>query len=815
MAGTRRFIKVFLASPGDLSEERKIAKVIVDDFNSQLADALGCQVELVGWEDTLPGVGRPQAIINRDLDGCDLFIGMLWKRWGTPPGKETYTSGFEEEFHRSMARNAEHGRPEINLLLKDLDAASLADPGDHLKKVIAFKEQVFAEKKLLAGTFADIRDFESKFRKCIQGYVIALASQDTASETEKDQAPLADTHTTPETEPGPKAPLSVEGIRFLRNFMSAVEKANDKHPLAAADVARVRLLSLITAVHGNDQQSLGSHDANLLFGNRKKFEFGRRELIELVDGGLVHLKHENVPLWYWIAAVDGFRSNILPITSLVGTTEQRVGALKAMRLIAKKIAEEDELGRKQIVPLWFAKPSEIAVRIAALEYLSECGEPSDLPTINEEFARNETQTASAAANAVIRITLRDDRRAALEVLYSLQPSIVTQNLLDALFSHESEFDDEILLRGLSHRNALVRSKVVKLLQNRRALSAIVAEPLLNDSDANVRYEALQALIASGRSYSTEQAKSVLVRKNQASGGLLAMHSDAEGEAVFERYTKGYFDSLTVAQLEEERLAIFDQNAYFALVRRDFKSLGDDLRKVVANRFEERFEALVEEQVKRHVMPANFFEQTNKIDKYLRDNFTREGLNIICSKLDVADLPLVRLMLASGDVDYSALDLLYLAKFGQWCDIPLVIASLERPDSGRRFASLLSSVSSTKYEDAARTLHALGKHRLNDLLVTEMPGALLAQIIPLIPDKSFRGLADAVIDSLIRSEIESVRKMTSLKFIRAFPRNRSTVFLNEYMSADQFYYNVIHWFDFGISVPRDIMLRAAAKALAEA
>jgi hypothetical protein len=160
MAGTRRFVKVFLASPGDLAEERKIAKVIVDDFNSQLADALGYQVELVGWEDTLPGVGRPQAIINRDLDGCDLFIGMLWKRWGTPLGTEPYSSGFEEEFNRSMTRNAKEGRPEINLLLKDLDAASLADPGDHLKKVIAFKEKVFGEKKLLAGTFADVRDFE-------------------------------------------------------------------------------------------------------------------------------------------------------------------------------------------------------------------------------------------------------------------------------------------------------------------------------------------------------------------------------------------------------------------------------------------------------------------------------------------------------------------------------------------------------------------------------------------------------------------------------------------------------------------------------
>lgn len=53
----------------------------------------------------------------------------------------------------------------------------------------------------------------------------------------------------------------------------------------------------------------------------------------------------------------------------------------------------------------------------------------------------------------------------------------------------------------------------------------------------------------------------------------------------------------------------------------------------------------------------------------------------------------------------------------------MIASLDRPDYGRKYASLLSIGSSTKYEDAARTLYALGKHRLNDLLATTMPGYL--------------------------------------------------------------------------------------------
>lgn len=554
MAGTRKFVKVFLASPGDLAEERRAAKVIVDDFNNELAETFGCQVELVGWEDTLPELGRPQGIINRDLDGCDLFVGMLWKRWGTPPGTSPYTSGFEEEFERSLARSEREGRPAISLLLKQLADDELTDPGEHLKKVIAFRERVFGERKLLAGGFADLSDFQRKFRKCIVAFVKRQTEADTEAASEKDQAPLAETQTTQLAEPGPTTPLSVEGVRFLRKFVSTAEKATDEQPLAADEVARLRLLSIIAAVGGNDQLSLGSHDANLLFKARTKFDFGRNELHGLVDSGLDHFTQENVPVWHWVAAVNGFKGSILPICTVIGPSERRVGALKAMRLIAEPIAEEERFGRKEIIPTWFSKGAENPVRVAALEYLGDCGQLSDLPAINEEFAKNETQTASAAANAIIRITLRNDRRAAMEVLYTLQPSTVKQELLDDLFTRDVEFDDEILLRGLSHRNTSVRRTVIQLLRKRRALDASVVEPLLNDGDAEVRYEAMQALIATGRHYSIEQAKAVLVRKNpNATGlGLFALRpTDTEGEAVLDRYAEQYFDGLNLVQLNEE------------------------------------------------------------------------------------------------------------------------------------------------------------------------------------------------------------------------------------------------------------------------
>jgi hypothetical protein len=141
-------VKVFLASPGDLKDERLAAKSVVDDFNSLWADSLGYQVELIGWEDTVSSVGRPQAIINLELERCELFVGLMWRRWGTPPDNNgDYSSGFEEEFQRSVTRNSNKGTPSISLLFKQIGDEFLKDPGDDLKKVLKFKEELIAGKK--------------------------------------------------------------------------------------------------------------------------------------------------------------------------------------------------------------------------------------------------------------------------------------------------------------------------------------------------------------------------------------------------------------------------------------------------------------------------------------------------------------------------------------------------------------------------------------------------------------------------------------------------------------------------------------------
>ena len=113
----RRVVSVFLASPGDLKKERVWAQDVVDEFNKTWSRFFNLMVELVVWEDSIRGIGRPQEIINREqLERCELFVGMLHRRWGTPTG--VYSSGFEEEFDISERSFREFEQPSIDLLFK-------------------------------------------------------------------------------------------------------------------------------------------------------------------------------------------------------------------------------------------------------------------------------------------------------------------------------------------------------------------------------------------------------------------------------------------------------------------------------------------------------------------------------------------------------------------------------------------------------------------------------------------------------------------------------------------------------------------------
>src|SRR5262245_47308896 len=127
----RKHLRVFLASPGDVSGERVVARQVLEQlpYDRGLRDRIS--VGVVAWdhpgsETPMLATMTPQAAIAKGLpkpSDCDIVIVVLWSRMGTPlPADDPkwlkadgtrYMSGTEWEYLDALAAHQRTGRPEI------------------------------------------------------------------------------------------------------------------------------------------------------------------------------------------------------------------------------------------------------------------------------------------------------------------------------------------------------------------------------------------------------------------------------------------------------------------------------------------------------------------------------------------------------------------------------------------------------------------------------------------------------------------------------------------------------------------------------
>ncbi len=80
MVDSYKLIRVFLASPEDVAEERGTVSNVISEINANIANRNGYHFELLRWENAVRGPGRAQDRLNKQVDLCEVFIGMLWKK---------------------------------------------------------------------------------------------------------------------------------------------------------------------------------------------------------------------------------------------------------------------------------------------------------------------------------------------------------------------------------------------------------------------------------------------------------------------------------------------------------------------------------------------------------------------------------------------------------------------------------------------------------------------------------------------------------------------------------------------------------------
>jgi class 3 adenylate cyclase len=184
---TRTILRVFVAAPGDVSAEREIARKTMIRMNERgLARLLGYLFEPVEWTShARPAPGNPQQQILQQvqLETCDVFLGILWTRFGTPTGnvsRETgleFQSGTEEEF--SVAYNGwrTSGKPDIMVFRCARPVDPTAKIVRHLGKVEDFFEQMdpHGANPALHYKFSTVEDFEARLEAALEIYLQQLS----------------------------------------------------------------------------------------------------------------------------------------------------------------------------------------------------------------------------------------------------------------------------------------------------------------------------------------------------------------------------------------------------------------------------------------------------------------------------------------------------------------------------------------------------------------------------------------------------------------------------------------------------------------
>ena len=176
-------LRLFLASPSDVAKERAYLRNVVAELNktgSGIADEKGIQLEVIGYDTHVaPDMGRPQGVVFDQLppESWDVFIGILWQRFGSPTGEvdhktgEEFKSGTIEEFARAHELwQQDSSRPRILFYRskQPIDYFELkSDQKQALEKVEAFFAQFgpAANHPGYYHTYQTPEDFQTKVRQ--------------------------------------------------------------------------------------------------------------------------------------------------------------------------------------------------------------------------------------------------------------------------------------------------------------------------------------------------------------------------------------------------------------------------------------------------------------------------------------------------------------------------------------------------------------------------------------------------------------------------------------------------------------------------
>jgi hypothetical protein len=270
--------RIFLASPGDVLDERKLARAVIDQIRHERLFKGRIDIAVIAWDQPGTAVAMdagltPQEAIRQGLPepaDCDLVVVILWSRMGTPlPQGEyrkddgsPYMSGTEWEFENAMTASNRPERPALWVYRRtQVPAIELEDP--EFKEKCQQWDSVKTFMRRFKGTDGSLTgginhyetpdDFQNKFEAHLRDYLTEIFEDATGTETASLANEASLEESAPHFEGSPYPGLEAfspeqEAIFFgrIRETDKLIERLRDK---------RLRFLAVVGA-SGSGKSSL-------------------------------------------------------------------------------------------------------------------------------------------------------------------------------------------------------------------------------------------------------------------------------------------------------------------------------------------------------------------------------------------------------------------------------------------------------------------------------------------------------------------------------------------------------------------------------
>ncbi len=783
MAEPLRRFAVFLASPGDLAEERRLARDAVDSVNQ--IGRHRWHVDLFLWEDKPPASGRPQAIINKDVDICDLFVGLLWERWGQPTGE--YSSGFEEEFERARARRLDTEQPDIWLTFKKVDPSKLRDPGEDLKRVLAFRDRQVAQRELLFREFETAQEWRTRFSEWLIGYILerwTVPSPELTGAAAAGRGAASPSVELTNPSPEPKTP-DIEHpsdlVDTARAFQSAIDQGADPaEGLSRLQIARLNLSAAHLMTRVDRRVLLDVIGLNFLFGSRLEIRPVRGERW-LIYRTLIADRSDVMAGWYWLQHLSPpqVQDTLALVAAGGGNTEARVRALEMMRDL--QIDPAGSGGER--AEFWenLLQDDVAEVRKASAAYLGVVGSAGESPMLDQLRGDPDSEVRGAAAKATFRIVLRNDLDRAFDLLLDGDRGAD----VELVRGRARELTVPQLTRALENGNAKVRELAVSQLKERGALTGDLAVKRLEDTSAAVRAAAFEAMIEQGLPVTTGQIKKAFETQKPPTLLSLGFEGVDADQVILKLYR-----TLPYEKVREEAadwLSLTGPVAYRALGLYHFDRTKEQIRRDLGDRFashEAEWTAGMREKI------GDAFEQLDlgKLRRFIRSRFEAAALEALAEHGDASDAGTARRYLVeSDDPETRRHAVTVLARFGSSEDVEEIVRVAGEAYGDLRVAAARAALAlSPRADGAATDILAMHSARLTALVLQAWEQLDIDEVLRPVQD-------------LLRDSDSTVRVKAASFLIARLPPERLEEALDAYLEGYH-YYNVVCWMDRALYAP---------------